>query len=93
MKNKSEENFQVLNENIQIVPIKEEKKKNRIIIAQTTKEKEAKGTVISVGSDVEADIKVGDIVVYNPHLIGHEMRVGEEETIIINYKAIYGKFN
>ena len=93
MKNKSEQNFQVLNEFIQIVPIKEEVKVNRIILAKTTKEKEGKGKVISVGQGVDIDIKIGDEVIYNPHMIGYEFKLNGQDTIIINYKAIYGKFN
>ena len=65
------------------------------------KEKTAKGRVLSVGEGrfltdgtlVKPDLKVGDTVVYNPHLIGFELKDDEgNETVLVSSNAVYGKY-
>src|SRR3990167_86674 len=104
MSNKSNnqiEKFQALNEFVQIEPIEEEaeQKQGKVIVAEVRKEKPAKGRVISVGSGrhladgtlIVPGVEPGDMVVYNPHMIGYELRGDDGKlTIIISSMAIYG---
>ena len=71
-----------------------------VVVSELTKEKESLGKVLSVGEGryladgtlVKADLEVGDIVVFNPHLLGHEMKEDGETTILVSSNAIYGKY-
>ena len=94
--------FQALNEFVQILPIDEgEQKQGKVILAEARKEKPAKGTVVSVGGGrhladgtlIKPAVEPGDVVVYNPHMIGYELK-GEDGklTIIISSMAIYGRY-
>lgn len=89
-----------MGEFIQIRPLKEEENKaGSIQLATVTKQRPAKGEVISVGDGrhladgtfVKPPVEVGDIVVYNPHLFVHELKQDGQDTIIVSTNAIYGK--
>jgi chaperonin GroES len=101
MKNKSKGTFTALNEFIQIEPIEDkEQKAGGVILAKTTKERPARGTIISMGEGrtlqdgtfVKPDVKVGDTVVYNPHMVGYELEEDGKTTLIISNNALYGKY-
>lgn len=106
MSNKSDnqqKKFQALNEFVQIEPIEDEaeKRQGKVIVAEVKKEKPARGRVISVGSGrhladgtlIVPGVEPGDIVVYNPHMIGYELEHEGKLTIIISSMAIYGRYN
>lgn len=71
-----------------------------MILDEVTKKPKAKGIVISVGDGrilndgtrIEPNVEVGDVVVFNPHLIGHELEESGEVTLILSSNAIYGKY-
>ena len=103
MENKSKNltKFEALNEFVQIAPINEgEKIQGKVIIADVKREKPAKGTVLSVGSgriladgtSVRPAVEPGDVVFYNPHMIGYELEEGGVKTVIISSMAIYGRY-
>lgn len=101
-KSNNPEKFEALNEFVQIAPIKEEEQKQgKVILAKVRKEKPAKGEVISVGAGrhladgtlVKPAVEPGDVVVYNPHMIGYELEAEDGSvTIIISTMAIYGRY-
>ena len=93
--------FEALNEFVQIEPlVEEEKKQGKVILANTRKEKPAKGKVLSVGPGrhladgtlVKSELEVGDVVFYNPHMIGYELEDDGKKSIIISSMAIYGRY-
>jgi co-chaperonin GroES (HSP10) len=103
MSNKSENQtkFEALNEFVQIEPISEgEQRQGKVLLADVRKDKPAKGTVLSVGCGrhladgtlVKPAVEPGDMVVYNPHMIGYELKDADGKlTIIISSLAIYGR--
>ncbi len=100
-KNSQQKKFEALNEFVQIRPIKEERKQGKILLSNVNKEKSAKGEVLSVGLGrhladgtlVKATVEVGDKVLYNPHMIGYELKEDDGKvSIIISAMAIYGRY-
>ena len=100
MKTKLRGKFTALNEFIQIEPVEDEQEKSGIILAKTTKVRPARGIIISMGEGrtlqdgtfVKPDVKVGDLVVYNPHMVGYELEDKGKITLIISNNALYGKY-
>ena len=88
-----------MSEFIQIRPIKEDEKVGGIQLAQVTKQRPAKGEVMSVGEGrhladgtfVKPGVAIGDVVLYNPHLFVYELKQDGMDTIIVSTNAIYGK--
>ena len=90
-----------MGEYIQILPIKKEDSKNKIITDGIDREPLSRGEVLSVGEGrhladgtlIKPSVEVGDIVEYNPSLIVKELKdENYKVTIIINTHAIYGKY-
>jgi len=90
--------FQALNEYVQIEPVKEVKKKSKIIVSEIIKKQTAVGIVVTVGegrllangTKVVPQVKVGDKILYNPALLD-AMDYGDTIIYIINAMAIYGR--
>jgi chaperonin GroES len=67
-----------------------------IILADTAKEKPAKGTVVAVGEGklndngerVPVDVKVGDVVIYGKYG-GQDYKLGDDELKILRAEDIY----
>lgn len=75
-----------------IKPVVEEKKtEGGIVLPDTAKEKPMKAKVIEVGSEVE-DIAVaaGDVVLYSKYA-GTEIKIDEEDYIVIDQDDILAK--
>ena len=90
-----------MNEYVQVEPVVEDKKKSRVVVSETDRGKTAKGLVISFGegrpladgSVLKPNVKVGDEVIYNPHMVSYELNEEGRKTLIINANAIYGKYD
>lgn len=70
------------------------------MLASVTKAKESRGVVVSVGEGrrladgtlVHPGVEVNDVVIYNPHMVGHEVKDETgADTVIISATGIYGK--
>lgn len=78
----------------------EDKTKLKIIVAEVVKKTTAKGKVLSKGKGrllangqmVEPQCEVGDIIVYNPHLL-QEIDHEGGKLYLINAQNIYGRLN
>ena len=89
-----------LYDRVVIQPLKEEKKKGKIILPETVeKERPEKGKVISVGPGkldengkrIPLDVKIGDIVLftkYGPNEIKIDSSSGEKEYLIAKEEDI-----
>lgn len=74
-----------------------EVKKGGIIIPDTAKEKPQEGEVVAVGpgkvddkgNKIAMHVKVGDRVVYGKYS-GNEIKIGDEEYMIMNEDDVYG---
>lgn len=89
-----------LHDRVVIQPLKEEKKKGKIILPETVeKERPEKGKVISVGPGkldengkrIPLDVKIGDIVLftkYGPSEIKIDSPSGEKEYLIAKEEDI-----
>ena len=89
-----------LHDRVVIQPLKEEKKKGKIILPETVeKERPEKGKIISVGPGrlddngkrIPLDVKVGDIVLftkYGPSEIKMDSPSGEKEYLIAKEEDI-----
>ena len=92
--------FRALSEFVQIKPIQEERNVWGIELASVSRRPMAKGEVLSVGEGrhladgtlVVPGVKVGEIVLYNPHMVSYELKQEGAETVIVSSAAIYGKF-
>lgn len=93
--------FKALNDFIHIEPMEEEQKKGKAIEANVKKERKAIGKVLSVGEGrhladgtlVKPVVKPGELIAYNPHLVGYELKDSEGKiTLIISNQSVYGKY-
>lgn len=84
--------LQPLNENVllDISSTQEEKTSGGIIIPDTAKEKPQYAKVIAVGNIENAEIKVGDTVVYKK-FSGSELEYDGKEYLIIPYADLLAK--
>lgn len=67
--------------------VAEETTKSGIVLPEQAKEKPQEATVEALGSDVKADIKEGDTVVYSKYA-GTTVTVEEEEYIIVKEEDV-----
>ena len=82
-----------LGERLLIKPIKEEEKKSEggIVLPDSAKEKPQKAEVVAIGDKVEdLDLKVGDKVIFSKYA-GTEIKIDEEDYIIIDSSDILAK--
>ncbi len=81
-----------LGERLLIKPIKEEEKtEGGIVLPDSAKEKPMKAEVIEVGEKVEdLDLQPGDKVIYSKYS-GTEIKIDDEEYIIIDAEDILAK--
>uniref|UniRef100_A0A7C4GI73 Co-chaperonin GroES n=1 Tax=candidate division WOR-3 bacterium TaxID=2052148 RepID=A0A7C4GI73_UNCW3 len=86
-----------LHDRILVERIEEEVKKGGIIIPDTAKEKPQQGKVIAVGPGrvddkgerIAMDVKKGDIILFGKYS-GNEIRIGDEEYLIIREEDVLG---
>ena len=77
-----------LSDRVVIEPIEqEEKTASGIVLPDTAKEKPQQGKVLAVGPDVEAEISVGDRVLYAKYA-GTEVKVDDKEVLILSESDI-----
>lgn len=67
--------------------VAEETTKSGIVIAGQAKEKPQEAEVVAIGSKVEGDIKVGDLVIYSKYA-GNNIKLEDEEYIIVKEEDI-----
>jgi len=91
--------LRILGDRVMIKPVEEEEKKEgKIVIPDTAKEKPQEGIVVAVGEGrrdedgelMKPDVKEGDRVIYAKYA-GHEVKVDDEEYIILDSDQIYAK--
>ncbi len=91
--------LRILGDRVMIKPVEEEEKKEgKIVIPDTAKEKPQEGIVVAVGEGrrdengelVKPDVQEGDRVIYAKYA-GHEVKVDDEEYIILDSDQIYAK--
>jgi len=91
--------LRILGDRVMIKPVEEEEKKEgKIVIPDTAKEKPQEGIVVAVGEGrrdedgevIKPDVQEGDRVIYAKYA-GHEVRVDDEEYIILDSDQIYAK--
>ena len=90
--------FKAINDYVQIEPL-ELKKESKIVLAEVVKKKVAKAKVLSVGqgrilldgTKIEIQVRAGDVILFNPHLV-QEVEDEKGMIFIINSSAIYGKY-
>jgi len=71
-----------------IVEVQKEVEKSQSGIIVDTEKKPDRGVVISIGSDVTDEIKVGDTVVFS-QFAGKEDKVGDKTYILLNEGEVY----
>lgn len=70
----------------------EERTKGGIYLPETAKEKPQQARVIAIGEEAkeELSLEVGDVVIF-PKYSGTEVRVGDEEFLILNADDVLAK--
>ncbi len=70
----------------------EERTKGGIYLPETAKEKPQQARVIAIGEEAqeELSLEVGDVVIF-PKYSGTEVRVGDEEYLILNADDVLAK--
>lgn len=84
--------LQPVNQNVllDISDAKEKTTAGGIIIPETAVERKNIAKVVSMSNISNAEIVVGDIVIYNPHN-GNEIKFEEKKYLLIQYADIWAK--
>ena len=70
----------------------EERTKGGIYLPETAKEKPQQARVVAIGDEAEEELslQVGDVVIF-PKYSGTEVRIGDEEFLILNADDVLAK--
>ncbi len=86
-------NIQPLGDRILVKPLEAaQKTKGGIFIPQTAQEKTQEAKVIAVGDSEDIKVKKGDSIIYEK-FSGTNIKIAEEEHIIIKSDDVLAKFN
>ena len=80
---KPQSNLRPLHQNLIIKQLTREQL-GKVILPDSVQDTWLRGKVIKVGSKVEEDIKVGDIIIFSPDRYGETLDIGDKGYIIIN---------
>lgn len=67
--------------------VAEETTKSGIVLPGQSKEKPQEATIVAVGSEVKAELKEGDTVIYSKYA-GNTVKVEEDEFIIVKEEDV-----
>lgn len=81
--------MRMLRANLLVQPMSKEQL-GKIVMPDTVNDVWKRGKVITIGPDVEGDIKIGDIVIFPPFYLGGEYpTVGSEGFIIVEERLLW----